>query len=121
VTLVGTRILTTSGGKALFKLTCTGTSTCHGTLTLSVKTWGKRGKKRRSKTTTIGTVTFSIQPGKTAATKVKLNPAGRALLGADHGRLAVKLTIFKSSPGSAQTRIENVRLVQRKAIGAKKP
>jgi hypothetical protein len=121
VTLAGTRILTTSEGKALFELTCTGTSTCHGTLTLNVETRGTRGKKRRSKTTTIGTVAFSIQPGKTTATKVKLNPAGRALLGADHGRLTVKLTIFKSSPGPAQTRIENVRLVRRKAVRAKKP
>jgi hypothetical protein len=121
VTLAGTRILTTSDGKALFKLTCTGTSTCHGTLTLDVKTRGKRGKKRRSKTTTIGTVTFSIQAGKTTATKVELSPAGRALLGTDHGRLTVKLTIFKSSPGPTQTHIENVRLVRRKAVRAKKP
>jgi hypothetical protein len=75
---------------------------------------GKDGKQR-SKTTTIGTATFSIPPGKTTTIDVKLNAVGRALLDADHGRLSAILTVLKSTPAPSQTHTENVRLVLRKA------
>lgn len=114
VLLTSTRITTTGGGKTAVKLTCTGTATCRGKLTLTHKMTGKDGKQR-SKTTTIGTATFSIPPGKTTTIDVKLNAVGRALLDADHGRLSAILTVLKSTPAPSQTHTENVRLVLRKA------
>jgi hypothetical protein len=119
VSLAGSSIAVQSGGEATVKLTCTGTSTCRGKLTLTVKTRDK-GKQRRSKTTTIGTAGFSIPAGKTATISLKLNGAGRALLSADHGRLNATLTILKSSPAPVQTHTGNVRLVQQKAAKGRK-
>jgi hypothetical protein len=117
VSLAGTQITTTSGGEATVKLTCTGTGTgtCRGKLTLTVKGTIKRGKK--AKTETIGTAGFSIPVGKTTAVELKLDVLGRGLLSADHGRLSVTLTILKSTPAPSQTHTESVRLVLRKAHG----
>ena len=119
VSLASTRIATTWGGETAVKLRCTGADTCRGKLTLTVQVRGKSGK-RRSKTTAIGTATFSILPGKTATIKLELNAVGRALLSAAHGRLSATLMVLKSSPAPSQTRTENVQLVQ-KSTKAKKP
>jgi len=119
LSLAGASIAVQSDGEAAVKLSCNGTSTCRGKLTLTVRTRDK-GKQRRSKTTTIGTATFSIPPGKTETIKLKLSGAGRALLGSDHGRCSATLTILKSSPAPAQTHTESVRLVQQKAHGKTK-
>lgn len=122
VSLLDTRIFTGSGGDARLELRCTGPSTCHGKVTLTVRSQSKRGGKRRSvhpKAATIGTATFSIPPGKTTAVELGLNPAGRALLRADHGRLNAALTILKSSPAPAQTHTENVRLLRATAKAGK--
>jgi hypothetical protein len=122
VSLLDARIVTSSGGDARLKLRCTGTSTCHGKVTLTVRSQSKRSGKRRSghsKATTIGTATFSIPPGKTAVVELRLNPAGRALLSADHGRLNATLTLLKSSPAPAQTHTENVRLLRATAKAGK--
>ena len=129
VSLAGTRIATRKDGRAAVELRCTGTATCHGKLTLTVKTQGMfeqrgrsgKGGKKRSKTTTIATAIFSIPPGKTTTIDVKLNAAGRTLLNADHGRLSATLTILKSSPTPSQTHSEGVSLVQQKATRARKP
>ncbi len=118
VSLDGSTITVASSGEAAVKLACTGTATCAGKLTLTGKNTTKKGKK--AKTETIGTATFSIPTGKTATIELDLNAAGRALLGADHGRLSASLTILKSSPAPSQTHAENVRLVQKKAHGKAK-
>jgi hypothetical protein len=119
VSLAGTHITTTGRGVATVKLTCTGTGTCRGKLTLTGKTKGK-GKKKRSKLTTIGTASFSIPAGRTVTVKLTLNAGGRALLGADHGRLNATLTTLKYSPTPSQTHSANVQLVQQKAHGQRK-
>ena len=130
VSLAGTRIATRSGGKAAVMLRCTGTGKCSGKLTLTVRMQGmfekhgRRGKggMRHSETTTIGTASFSISPGKTMTIDVKLNAAGRALLDMDHGHLNASLEIVESSRSPAQTNTDSVHLVQQKAHGkAKKP
>ena len=110
---LGPGIKVQSGGATGFKVTCKGTATCSGKLTLTVKIPFKKGKK--TKTTTIGTITFSVPPGKTATIQLKLNTVGRSLLKAHHGYLSASLTVLKSSPGPAQTHIESARLVQQKA------
>ena len=122
VALDGGAITVQSRGKAAVKLTCTGTGTCRGKLTLTIKTRRNKGRKRRhSKATIIGTATFSIPAGKTATVELTLNPAGRALLGTDHGRLSASLTVLKSSPAPSQTHSQTVQLVQWKAAKARKP
>jgi hypothetical protein len=111
VSLDGTTIDIQSSGEAAVKLTCTGTGTCSGKLTLTAKSMTKKGKK----TKTIGTATFSISAEKTATIKFTLNASGRALLGADHGRLSASLTVLKSSPVPSQAHTENVHLVREKS------
>ena len=105
VSLASSVIGVQSGGKASVKLTCAGTTTCAGKLTLTVslkgKGKGKHGKK--AKTETIGTAAFSIPAGKTGVVAIKLTTAGRTLLKAGHGKLSASLTILKSSPAPANT------------------
>jgi hypothetical protein len=120
VSLAGTRIVTNSGREAVVKLTCRGTGACRGKLTLTIRTKGKRGKKRRSKMTRIGMAAFSVPPGKTTAVELKLDPVARTLLRANGGRLGATLTIFKLSPAPSQTRTEIVHLV-RQPTRAQKP
>jgi hypothetical protein len=111
---VGTRI-TTNDGEATVELACKGTGTCSGKLMLNIKTRSK-GKRRRSKTVTIGTAAFSIPAGKTAAIRLMLDTRARALLGGpDHRRLSATLTVLESSPPPSQTHTESVQLVQQKA------
>jgi hypothetical protein len=119
VSLAGSAIGIQSGGKASVKLSCTGTATCVGKLTLTVKSTTK-GKKKRFKTTTIGTAAFSIPAGRTATVTVTLNAAGKALLKSAHGKLSASLTILKSSPAPASTKRASVQLVQKTATKAKK-
>jgi hypothetical protein len=118
VSLDGSTIAVQSSGAAAVKLTCTGTATCAGKLTLTAKSKGK-GKKK-AKTETIGTAGFSIPAGKTAAVKLALNGAGKALLKAAHGRLSATLTILTTSPSPSNTQTDGVHLAQQKATKAKK-
>jgi hypothetical protein len=118
VSLDGSTINVQSGGAAAFKLTCTGTATCGGKLMLTAKSKGKGQKK--AKTETIGTASFSIPAGKTAAVKLALNATGRALLNAAHRHLSATLTILKTSPGPSSTQTKSVHLAQQKATKAKK-
>jgi hypothetical protein len=120
VSLDGFTVTIQSSGEAAVKLTCTGTATCRGKLTLTGKSAPTKGKKSKAETTTIGTATFSISPGKTATVKLELNGTGRALLSADQGRVSASLTILKSSPAPSQTHTENVQLVREKARGEAK-
>ncbi|HEY3866164.1 MAG TPA: hypothetical protein VGL54_08780 [Solirubrobacteraceae bacterium] len=119
LSLAGTRLITTGRGQVAIELKCTGTSACDGKLTLTTKTEVK-GKRRRSRTISIGTTRFSIPPDKTATIELKLNSIGRALLGADHGRLSTSLRIVKSSPAPSHTYTDHVQLVLRKADGKAK-
>lgn len=120
VSLDGSAIPVQSSGAAAVKLTCTGTVTCSGELTLTAKSTTKKGKKKKTKTTTIGTAGFSIPAGSTATVKLSLNGAGKALLKAAHGHLSATLTILKSSPSPTQTSTDSVHLSQQKASKAKK-
>jgi hypothetical protein len=125
VSLAKLRLTTTRGGKAAVELRCAGTGKCDGKLTLTVRTQGTFEKRersgkdgmRRSKTTTIGTASFSIPPGKTRTVELELNAAGRALLSADHGRINASLTILESSHSPAQTTVYSVHLAQQKTHG----
>jgi cytochrome c551/c552 len=118
VRLAGSVVAVRSDGKGSVELTCTGTATCTGRVTLTV---GHKGKQRgKAKTETIGTVAFSIPEGKTGVLTITLTTAGRALLKAAHGKLAASLTITKSSPVPTSTERESVELVQKQAAKPKK-
>jgi hypothetical protein len=115
VSLAGSAITVQRSGQAAVKLACASTTTCSGRLTLTAKVTTKKGRKRHTKTQTIGTVTFSIPAGKTVTIKLKLNGTGRALLSAAHGGLNATLTILKTSPGPSSTQTKSVHLAQQKA------
>ena len=118
VSLTGSVLNVQSAGKASVKLTCTGTATCAGKLTLTVTSKGKHAKK--AKVETIGTAAFSIPAGKTGVVTITLTTAGRTLLKAGHGKLSASLTILKSSPAPANTQHKTVQLVQKTATKAKR-
>jgi hypothetical protein len=115
IALDGSTITVQRNHEALIKLTCTGTATCSGRLTLTVKRTTGKGKKRHTKTQTIGTATFSIPAGKSETVKLTLNGTGRALLSAAHGHLSSTLTILKASPSPSKTQTHGVHLVKAKS------
>ena len=102
VSLEGSTIPVKGGDAAEVKLTCTGTATCAGELTLTAKSTTKKGKKQHSKTQTIGTAGFSIPAGSTTTVKLTLGAAGKALLKAAHGRLSASLKILEVLTGSCR-------------------
>jgi hypothetical protein len=129
VSLPGTTITAQDNGDVAVKLACPGTGTCSGKLTVTVTSADTEGgahatttrtEKKRSKTTTIGTATFSISAGKSGIVPLHLNAAGRALLKADHGKLNASLTIVESSAVSTSTRHESVHLVLQKTRSGKR-
>jgi len=116
VVLDGLTINVQKGREAMVSLTCADVAPCVGKLTLAANGTTKKDRK----TTAIGTAGFSIPAGNTATIELKLNAPGKALLGADHGRLGAMLSILKSSPAPSQTHTEDVHLVQQKAHGKAK-
>jgi streptogramin lyase len=95
---------------ATVKLSCSGTATCVGKVTLTVKSKPKKGKK--AKTEIIGAASFSIPAGETKLIRIKLQATGRALLRTAHGHLGALLKIAKASPIPAKTEIQSVRLLR---------
>jgi hypothetical protein len=120
VSLARSIIAVQRGGKAAVKLACTGTATCSGKLTLTVKSAAKKGKNKKAKTEAIGTASFSVLAGQTVTIKLTLDAAGKALLKAAHGYLSATLRIVKSSPSPSNTQTPTVRLVQKKVTRATK-
>jgi hypothetical protein len=118
VSLTGSVLSVQTDGKASVKLSCAGTATCAGKLTLTVTSKGKHAKKAKAET--IGTAAFSIAAGKTGVVTITLTAAGRALLKAGHGKLSASLTIVKSSPSPTSTARASVTLVQKTATKAKR-
>lgn len=119
VSLVGASINVggTHHNQTAFRLTCTGTATCTGKLTLTVRRTNGKGQHKHTKTDTIGTATYSIPVGKATVVALKLSAAGSALLSTDHGRLDADLTVLKYSPAPSQTHTETVHLVQQTSHG----
>jgi hypothetical protein len=115
ISLDGVTVNVSGAHQTAFKLTCAGTATCSGKLTLTVRRPTGNGKHKHTKTDTVGTASFSIPADSTTAVALKLNAVGRALLSADHGRLYADLTILKSSPAPSQVHTETVHLGQQKS------
>jgi PKD repeat protein len=109
VTLLSTNATSKSNGASAFKLSCTGNTTCSGTLTLTVKP-----KRKGAKPQQIGSARFSILAGKTLTITIVLNGAGRAKLKAAHGKLGATLTILKSAPSPQSRSASTVHLTLKK-------
>ncbi len=120
IALDGSTITVQRNHDALIKLTCTGTATCLGRLTLTVKRRTGKGKKKHTTTQTIGTAAFSTPAGKSETIKLMLNGTGRSLLNAAHGHLSADLTTLKMSPSPSKTQTQGVHLAQQKATNRKK-
>ncbi len=116
VSLDSSTIAVQSSDMALVKLNCLGIASCRGKLTLTAKSTVEAKGKKKTRTVTIGTVSFSVVGDETKTVKLNLNAAGRALLKADHGRCAAHLTILELAPGAANTQTKTVRLVREKAV-----
>ena len=97
--------------EALIKLSCTGTATCRGKLTLTARRKGEGKGKAKN----IGTATFSVPANRSETIKLMLNATGRAFLSGAHGRLSAILTIFKGSPSPSKTQTQGVHLVKAKS------
>ncbi len=125
VSLAGTAIPAQSGGVALVRLRCTTTDGCDGKLILSIEVTSRRkGARKRSRTVTLATGSFSVSGDRTTAVRIELDAAARALLGTDHGRLSARLTILEleSGQGHAQrsVRTKSVRIVVQKTGGSRR-
>jgi hypothetical protein len=116
VSLNGSTIAAQRSGEAQVRLACTGTRTCTGKLLLAVK--GAAGKGKRFRMRKIAEGSFSVPAGKVATIELRLNGAGRARLGADHGRVGATLTIFKLFPATPQVHSASVWLVREKPAAA---
>jgi Trypsin len=108
--------LTRSEGLRL-KLICTGRTPCEGRLTVTTTRIVEiKGSKRR-RTLTIGTATVKLAPGTTTLT-IRLNGAGRAALGAAHGRLGARLMLLGlqgTQPGKGQVELLHLRRARGRA------
>jgi hypothetical protein len=61
----------------------------------------------------IGKASVSIAANHTSTVRIGLLAAGRALLGAAHGRIGARLLIVQLEPAGAGPLLEGVQLVQR--------
>jgi hypothetical protein len=120
IALAGTSVTVQPNGAGLVKLECLGIAVCRGKLRLTAKiaarAKGANGKSK-ARAVSIGSASFSIAGDETKTVKLDLNAAGRALLGADHGRLNASLQILELAPGAGNTQVKAVRLVKEKAHG----
>ena len=109
VAIAGSTISVSKKGAATITLSCAGSATCVGKLTVLVKT---KGKHVRS--VTLGTGSFSIAAGTKKAIVVKLSSAGRSLLKAGHGHLSAVMTVDKTSPAPDAKQTRDVLVSQKR-------
>jgi hypothetical protein len=110
VVLDGVTIDVENSREAAVKLTCRDVETCAGKLTLTASTTARKGKARRTKAESVGTVSYSIPAGKNATIEITLDRIGRELLGDAHGHLSATLAILRTSPPPDKTQVEHVGL-----------
>jgi hypothetical protein len=97
---------------AAIRLLRTGTGQCRGTVALRYR---QKGKGKRFKLKPIGSVRFSIAPGKSQVVSIQLNKLGRSLFIAGHGKLNASVAVLRTMPAPTLANTASVRLsVKRK-------
>jgi hypothetical protein len=109
VALVSKSISVQRPARAAVRLRVSGTGRCAGKLRLRVT---PRLSRHSLQVKTIGTAVFSIAAGRTGVVRVKLNAAGRRMLGTHHGRLSASLLLVRQSPTPALAQSARVRLAR---------
>jgi hypothetical protein len=109
VSLLSKSIAVQRHARAAVRLRVSGAGRCVGKLRLRV---ARRLAKRSPQVKTIGTAVFSIAAGRTAVVKIKLNAAGRSMLGARRGRLSASLLLVRQSPAPVLAQSARVRLAR---------
>jgi len=101
-----------AAGRALVKLTCTGTaSSCSGEVVVSVKRLAGSGRRARTRLTAIAAARFTIRTGVATNVGLRLSPLGRRLLRASRGHLTALLALHLLSPAPALS-ATSARLLQ---------
>lgn len=114
VLLASPRIGVDHDARALVRLACTGTVSCHGKLVLSLEHAVSRRGKRIEQTVPLGSVHYSLRHGSKATVRIRLDATARALLRTARGSLAVRLEITQRTRASSRIELENVVLLDRK-------
>jgi Carboxypeptidase regulatory-like domain len=109
---LGAKDIAVKSSVALVKLKCSKAQTCRGKITLAVKRIVEVKGKKKVRSVSIGSASFSIHG--TATVRIRLNPAARQLLGAGHGRLSARLTLLGIGGSPAHAQVKAVELVQPK-------
>lgn len=78
-------------GKAAVKLSCRGDTACTGSLTLTARITTRRGRRRVTRTVTVGRASYNVSANGSATVNVSLSGTAKSVL-ARKGRLAAKLT-----------------------------
>jgi hypothetical protein len=111
VSLRSKRVVVALHKSAAIRLLRTGTGQCRGTVTLR---YTQKGKGKRFKLKTIGSVRFSIAPGKSQVVSIKLNKLGRSLFIAAHGKLNASVAVLRTTPTPSLAKTASVRLSAKK-------
>jgi hypothetical protein len=111
LSLVASRIGARSGGRAIFRLRCTGNTSCKGRLRLTARRAATR-KRRAGKATLVARKSFTIAAGKRGRITIRLNARGRALLRGARSQLAGTLTVLKTSPAPSRVTTRRIRLIK---------
>jgi hypothetical protein len=92
---------------AAIRLLRTGTGQCRGKVALRYR---EKGKGKRFKLKPIGSVRFSIAPGKSQVVSIQLNKLGRSLFIAGHGKLNASVTVLRTMPAPTLANTASARL-----------
>jgi hypothetical protein len=109
---LSSRRLGVRDSSAVVKLTCAGSTSCHGKLVLTAKHEVRHKGKTVIQTVTIGVGRYTLSHGRTAAVKIKLDTRASRILSSDRGRLSARLAISQLAPSPAGAQLESVELIE---------
>ena len=126
ISLTDTMLRVRSGRTVFVRLECLGKDACHGNLTITARSRAKKAHPASdsrprelalARRVTIGAAAFSIAGYEAKTARINLNPTGRSLLSAGHGRLSPILEILELAPGPSSTQMTAVHLIRERPHG----
>jgi hypothetical protein len=105
------------GDLAAVKLTCHGTASCRGKLTLIARRTVNRRGVKKLQAVAIGTLIFAIAGGHTTPVKVRLTSVGRGMLSVDRGHLSASLALLGLATDPITWQSHDVRLMRQASRG----